>query len=87
MKNFYLKTTVKKKETVKNTTVKKKEPTIEEIVKKQVEEQLQEALLNIEIEPSETAEIDIASIRAEIRAEVQNEFNAKVKKLESIQKG
>ena len=81
------KSTVKKKETVKNTTVKKKELTIEEIVKKQVEEQLQEALLNIEIEPSETAEIDIASIRAEIRAEVQNEFNAKVKKLESIQKG
>ena len=81
------KSTVKKKETVKKTTVKKKEPTIEEIVKKQVEEQLQEALLNIEIEPSKTTEIDIASIRAEIRAEVQNEFNAKVKKLESIQKG
>lgn len=81
------KSTVKKKGSVKKTTVKKKEPTIEEIVKKQVEEQLQEALLNIEIEPSETAEIDIASIRAEIRAEVQNEFNAKVKKLESIQKG
>ena len=81
------KKTVTKKETSTDVDAKKLKAALKRELKKELKEQLEEALLNIEIEPSETAEIDIASIRAEIRAEVQNEFNAKLKKFESIQKG
>lgn len=70
-----------KKTTAKKTTAKKKEPTLEEIIKSQVEQQLQEALLNIEIDtsvPEQTdAFVDMDLLRDEIKKEVEFAYKTK----------
>lgn len=77
------KTDTKDKQTIekakKTTTTKVERATIAEIVKTQVAEQLQEALLNIEIDvPAQTdAFVDMDLLRSEIKKEVEFEIKKK----------
>ena len=63
---------------------KKVEPTLEELVKAQVEEQLQEALLNIEFEAPQATDafVDMDLLREEIKKEVEFAYKTKEHKEE-----
>ena len=71
------KTTKKSKPAVKKTVTKSKpEPTVEQIIAEQVQQQLQEALLNIEIEvPQQNTDafVDMDLLRDEIKKQVEFE--------------
>ena len=71
------KTTKKSKPVVKKTVTKSKpEPTVEQIIAEQVQQQLQEALLNIEIEvPQQNTDafVDMDLLRDEIKKQVEFE--------------
>ena len=81
------KTVTKKAETSTDVDVKKLKAALKKELKKELKTQLEESLLNIEIEPSDTAEIDLADIKSQIRHEVEQEILSKIKQLESIQAG
>lgn len=68
--------TAPKKTPAKKTSSKKKEPTVEQIIAEQVQQQLQEALLNIEIEvPQQNTDafVDMDLLRDEIKKQVEFE--------------
>lgn len=85
-------TKTEKKVVAKKTVKKKIEPkvdlaSIKKELKKELQEQLEETLLSFEFEPAEKPNIDLTELKLQIRAEVESEFNAKLKKLESMQRG
>ena len=75
------KTVTKKTETSTDVDVKKLKAAIKKELKKELKTQLEESLLNIEIEPSETPEIDLADLKGQIRHEVEQEILSKIKQL------
>jgi len=91
------KETVKKvpeKKVVKNPVAKSTEvdskklkAALKKELKKELQEQLEETLLSFEFEPAEKPNIDLTELKLQIRAEVESEFNAKLKQLESMQRG
>ena len=81
------KTVSKKSETSTEVDVKKLKAALKKELKKELQVQLEESLLNIEIEPSDTPEIDLADLKSQIRHEVEQEIISKIKQLESIQAG
>lgn len=84
------KTTKKSKPVVKKTVTKSKpEPTVEQIIAEQVQQQLQEALLNIEIEvPQQNTDafVDMDLLRDEIKKQVEFETRKTLHVSEAILK-
>lgn len=66
---------------------KKKEPSLQELIKEEVEQQLQEALLNIEIEPSEPVQqldVDLDVIKKQLYTEIKKEIKSQVREKNNL---
>ena len=77
----------KAKKTHTQKQVKKKDPSLQDLIKEEVQLQLQEALLNIEIEPSEsnyTNDIDIDALKKQLNTEIKKEIKSQVRQKNNL---
>ena len=77
----------KAKKTQTPKTSKKKEPSLQEIIKEEVDRQLQEALLNIEIEPSEPVQqldVDLDTLKKQLYTDIKKEIKSQVRQKNNL---